>query len=91
MDVIEISFLYRAGLGRPYGIKALAYTDPVYRGSYGRMLYHEEYAGENGSVHLQSRKWKPPKNAVEMLGTAGLLFWSILSLAEISEFLYFTF
>ena len=25
------------------------------------------------------------------LVTAGLLFWSILSLAEISEFLYFTF
>ncbi|MEI3211852.1 MAG: MBOAT family O-acyltransferase [Lachnospiraceae bacterium] len=80
------------GLGwRSYGIKAVAYADPVYRGSYGRMLYHEEHAGENGSVHLQSQKGSRRKMLWKCMVTAGLLFWSILSLAEISEFLYFTF
>ena len=91
MDVIEISVLYRAGLGglmesKPWLILTLFIV----------VLMAACFTMKNTQEKMALFTFSPEKGSHrkmlwKCLVTAGLLFWSILSLAEISEFLYFTF
>ena len=91
MDVIEISVLYRAGLGglmesKPWLILTL-FIVVLMAACFTMKNTQEKMALFTFSPEKGSRR----KMLWKCLVTAGLLFWSILSLAEISEFLYFTF
>ena len=91
MDVIEISFLYRAGLGglmesRPWLMLTL-FIVVLMTACFTMKNTQEKMALFTFTPEKGSRR----KMLWKCMVTAGLLFWSILSLAEISEFLYFTF
>lgn len=91
MDVIEISVLYRAGLGglmesKPWLILTL-FIVVLMAACFTMKNTQEKMALFTFSPEKGSRR----KMLWKCMVTAGLLFWSILSLAEISEFLYFTF
>ena len=91
MDVIEISFLYRAGLGglmeaKPWLMLTLFIVILVVA------CFTMKNTQEKMALFtFSSEKGSQKKMTGKCIVTAGLLFWSILSLAEISEFLYFTF
>ena len=81
-DLIEVSFLYRAGLGgiisRFPWLPALLFTAVTSSACFTMKNTQEK----TKALKLTNRK---------LLITAALMFWSIISLSEISEFLYFNF
>lgn len=81
-DLIEISFLYRAGLGGvisrfPF-LPVVTFTAASLTACFTMRNTQEKTAG----LKLTNRT---------LLTVAGVMFWSIISLSEISEFLYFNF
>ncbi|GFI16755.1 peptidoglycan O-acetyltransferase [Lachnospiraceae bacterium] len=81
-DLIEISFLYRAGLGSiisrfPY-LPVVTFTAASLLACFTMRNTQEK----TSDLKFTNRT---------LLTAAGLMFWSIISLSEISEFLYFNF
>lgn len=81
-DLIEISFLYRAGFGgiisRFPWLPVVTFTAASLLACFTMRNTQEKTA----DLKLTNRT---------LLTAAGLMFWSIISLSEISEFLYFNF
>ena len=81
-DLIEISFLYRAGLGSI--ISRFPYL-PVVTFTAASLL--SCFTMRNTQEKTSDLKFTNRT----LLTAAGVMFWSIISLSEISEFLYFNF
>ncbi|GFI45492.1 peptidoglycan O-acetyltransferase [Lachnospiraceae bacterium] len=81
-DLIEVSFLYRAGLGSV--ISSFPWLPPVFfaLASLAGCFFLKNTQEKTNSLKLTNQK---------LMAVVLLMLWSIMSLSEISEFLYFNF
>lgn len=81
-DLIEMKFLYRAGFSRLIGSLPFLFPSLLAGISYLACLFMRNTQEKTASLRLTNRK---------LVTVVVLMLWSILSLSEISEFLYFNF
>lgn len=81
-DLIEIKFLYRAGLGGLMDSYPFLLPSLFAAGSYAACVTMKNTQEKTETLKLTNQK---------LITVVILMLWSILSLSEISEFLYFNF